>query len=459
MKVPRRRSRSRSTSKTMTRPTKTALSSALESTMLFLMGAMAVALAACETTSQGTLISEPYAFERGVVTVEEELARLQQQIAGASARAEDGGHSWRPFAERAGYELRRARLGGGQLAYEGARADLDRAFARAPEGSGPWLELARLEFTLHRLPEAEEALARASDAILIDDPTLAAIEGLRGDVALQRGRVVEAWVAFSTAEQLHPTSDAAARLALWYRRVGDRSRADEFYALAADRYHGVEAFPRAWFELQRGLLDLDLGDYQAALDHYLQANRALSGFYLVEEHVAEVLVEQGALAQALHVYLDLIGRTNSPEFMDALAALYELAGEDDVSRAWIEEARVSHELAIAAAPETGRGHALRHFLVHGPPERALELAREDQDLRPNPLTTRQLAQAWAGVGEQAKARQRIDEALGGGWSSFELHETAAQLYGVFGDDVEASHQWTLACMVAPLRCDEHQLPE
>jgi hypothetical protein len=129
-----------------------------------------------------------------------------------------------------------------------------------------------------------------------------------------------------------------------------------------------------------------------------------------------------------------------------------------VGRTWIETARASDELAIAADPETGRGHALRHFFVYGAPARALELARQDQNLCPNPLTTRQFAQVWAGVGEQSKARQRIEEGLVGDWSSFELHEAAAQFYEGFGDDAEASHRWRLACAVAPLRCDEHQLP-
>ncbi len=434
--------------------TKTGLRWSLECVLVFIVGALAVGAVACEVGADAPLSSVPYEFEEGEVTLGEALDRVQTQIEAARERAESNPTTWRPLAERAGYELRKARLVGGQDAYAAAERSLSEAFVLAPEGSGPWLALARLEFTLHRLAQAEVAIETASHAILIDDPTRADIEGLRGDIALQRGQMDDAWSAFVLAETLHPTSDSAARLALWFRRVGDLERADAHYEIASSRYHGVDAYPRAWFELQRGLLDLDRGAYDAALTHYLEANRRLSGFFLVEEHVAEVLALLGKRGQAYGVYLDLVARTGSPEFMDAIAGLYDPEDGDASRRDWIEAAEAAHEEAMEASPESGLGHAIAHFLEYGPAPRALELAVVDHALRPNPAAKRRLALACLRVGAPLTARVWIEEALAGAWRSFELHETAAGVYRVLGDEETEAAQWGRACAFAPLRCDE-----
>ena len=74
----------------------------------------------------------------------------------------------------------------------------------------------------------------------------------------------------------------------------------------------------AWVELQRGLLDFDRRRDHEALAHYRVAERAYSGYWLIEEHIAEALDRLGRTAQAVEMYQRVIERTRNPEFVSAL---------------------------------------------------------------------------------------------------------------------------------------------
>ena len=416
--------------------------------------ALPFAGAACGSEPASELGSTPYRFDRGAVTFDEALSQLDVSLTGAEARARSQTDAWSPLAAVVGYRMARARLSGDLGDYERAEADLEQAFARAVAGGGPWLVAAQLHFTLHRLDEASAAVDRADAAVLIDDPTRAAIAGLRGDIALQRGDMDEARSQLEMAESLDPTSSSASRLALWHWRSGDFAAAEAGYRSAMDRYRGLSAEARSWFHLQLGLLDLDRGAYDDALVHYLDANAELSGYYLVEEHVAEILVLTGEAEQARYIYDEVVERTDAPEFMDALAELHAEAGDAATSAAWVAAARERYEADIARMPDAAIGHALDHYLSFGPAERALELAEQNYELRPNPGAEAQLALAQLGVGELDAAVERMDAALAGGWRSFELHETGAMIYAAAGLDDAAEQQRTQACELAPALCLE-----
>ena len=413
-------------------------------------------LLACRgaSTSSDGLGSTPYRFDEGEVEWSSQLARVEARIADAEARAAAQPQAWMPLDEAASHWGLHARLTGSVDDYIEARARLDEAFARAPEGGGPWMGLAQFEFSVHRLAESEAALERAAAAILIDDDTRAAIEGLRGDIALQRGQMADAHAALELAETLNPSSQSAARLALWSWRSGDFDGADQWYTMAASRHHAADPYADSWFDLQRGLVDLDRGAYEDSLTHYLDANRSLSGWYLIEEHAAEILVRSGRVEEARFIYEDIVERTALPEFMDALAGLHADAGESDKAEVWAERARVAYEARLATLPEAATGHAMDHYLEWGPPARARELAAADFAARPNPDSESAYALALLQVGDTAAAREHADAAAAGAWRSYDIYSRLAEVYEGLGDASAATDLSARACDIAPLRCGE-----
>lgn len=396
---------------------------------------------------------ETYRFDEGKALHPDAVASLDLAIEGAQARADEQPNSWFPLSHVAEYRMGRARLSGDLADYEFAQAAVDDAFSRAPEGGGPWLTKASLAFTLHQHDVAMQAIETTEGAILIDDPKRSAIEGLRGAIALQEGNMELAKQHLDRAEELHPTNTTASQLALWHWRTGDFETAESHYRLAASRYHGTSAEPDAWYHLQLGLLDLDQGNYEEALAHYLDANAELSGYYLVEEHVAEILVLTGEIEQAHHVYVDIIDRTGAPEFMDALAELNAEVGDDDKAEQWKDQATAAYESDLERLPEAAVGHALGHYLTFGPVDRALELAQQNYELRPNPAAAADLALAYAQSGDYAKAETLVNEALDGRWRSFDIYETGAEVLELIGQPEAAQAQMVLACEFTPARCE------
>jgi tetratricopeptide (TPR) repeat protein len=317
--------------------------------------------------------------------------------------------SWMAQADAAMAHAERARLTGEYEDYVAADALLDRAFAIAPAGAGPFLERASLDFTLHRLPRIEPALAAAERAILVDVPTRAAILSLRADVALQRGRLEEARRGFGAALSLHASPTGLTRLASWQWESGDLEGAEATYRKAASMSHAARGSQRAWTHLQLGLMDLEAGRLVDAMAHYRDANAMFPGWWLIEEHIAEVLALQGQIAPAMRMYRDLIARTHNPEFMDALARIHRARGEDAEAERWIQEARSIHTPRMELFPEAAWGHALDHFLEFGTAAEAVDLAKKNFALRPNRKAREQLVRAYEKSGRHDTARRLAAE--------------------------------------------------
>jgi tetratricopeptide (TPR) repeat protein len=290
-----------------------------------------------------------------------------------------------PLEQLAAAHVELARLTGAWSHYAAAESLLERAFIVAPAGSGPFLSRARLYFTLHLLDRVEPDLVAVERQIVLDHPARAAVAGLRADVAFQRGRFAEARAAAESALALSPGMGAISRLAQIEWKTGDPVQAESDYLRAMDDYHGDALLPVAWTHLQLGLIDLDARRLPEALAHYQAGAAALPGWWLIEEHIAEVHALEGRLARAETLYRDLIERTGDPEFMDALAAICAATGREAESRTLIARAERIHMDRLAQFPEAAYGHALGHCLDHGrDPAFTLDLARRNFALRPNP---------------------------------------------------------------------------
>lgn len=377
-------------------------------------------------------------FNRDARNFAAELANIDTEAAAVRARAEAQPKGWMVLEKLAGLHLRRARLSGSYDDYAAAQDALKQAFERAPEGTGPVLTRASLDFTLHRLDPIEADLATYEKIPAFDVATQAHIAGIRGDVAFERGQYEPARELFDAALALDRKPPLLSKLAHWHWRAGEFDEAERLYLEAYGMMPPKALESRAWVHLQLGLMDLDRGRYDDAFAHYRDGTQILGGWWLLEEHIAEIAALKGMDAFALELYDDIIERTGKGEFLDAKAGLLARAGDQAGAQAAIERAAKVFEAELLRFPEASYGHALDHYLEFGPPERALELATANHQLRPGVPAMISLAEARLGVNDVAGAREIIDQALATTWVSAELSWVASQIYARLGEAERAA---------------------
>jgi len=428
----------------------------IQATALAAAVSLGAALTACDVEKSDTSLEpQAYSLPLGQVEHADQLAAVEASLSAANARVAQRPDSWMNHGQVASALNARARLTGELQDLVQAQARLDEAFSVAVEGSGTRLVRANTEFSLHRFDDAASSLDALDARILIDDPTRAAIAGLRGDLALQSGDVDTAASLLEQAEVLDPSSTSASRLAHLQWRRGDYETAEAGYLEGLSRYHGNDAAVPAWFHLQLGILDLERDDLEGALEHFFDANDELSGYYLIEEHIAEVWTLQGHTERALGLYLDIIDRTGNPEFMDAVAGIYADAGDDKQSEIWVERARAGYEAQLELAPEAAYGHAIGHYVDFGDPEQAVLLAEKNHELRPNPGAKAELLTAYLAAGQLDDAVVLADVLADAKWRTAETLEAALEAYGAAELD-RTSRAMALQeelCVFAPKKCD------
>jgi tetratricopeptide (TPR) repeat protein len=381
---------------------------------------------------------ESLQFNRNPGVFDKALADIDTELTATRARAEAQPHGWLVLEKVTNLLLRRARLSGSYDDYAAAEAALAQAFERAPAGTGPMLTRASLNFTLHRLAPIEADLAVYDKITTLEPSTVATIIATRGDVAFERGQYERAREFFDAALALDRAAPLVAKLAHWHWRVGKFDEAEKLYLEALGMMPDKALESRAWVHLQLGLMDLERGRYDDAFAHYREGTQILGGWWLLEEHIAEIAALKGMDAFALELYADIIARTGKGEFIDAKAGLLARAGDEAGSKAAIEAATKIFEAELLRFPEASYGHALDHYLEFGPPERALELATKNYELRPGVPAMIALAQARLGVDDVVGARAMIDQALATTWVSAELSWVASQIYTRSGEAERAA---------------------
>ena len=350
----------------------------------------------------------------------------------------------------AGLHLGRARLSGDYDDYAKAEAALERAFTVAGKDAGPHLTRIALNFTLHRLDRVAADLERVEKYAIKTPAERRALRELGAELAFQQGRYADARAGFEAALAAEPEA-----LLRW--KTGDFAGTEDLYGQALGKR--VEGEPAAWLHLQLGLMDLERGRHDEALAHYRDAAARLSGYWLLDEHIAEILALQGQTDAALALYADIIARTDNPEFMDAVAGIHRAAGRTEAAAPLIARADAIYEAQLLRFPEAAYGHALEHFLEFGAdPKRAVTLAEANTPgalpvtvthhrTRPNAEAKISLARAYLQAGRKDDARKAIDEALATPWNTADLHAVAAEVLTATGDAAAASEQRRLALAI------------
>lgn len=315
-----------------------------------------------------------------------ELQHMDSTISALEERARSNSLDREETTRRAAWLYRRASLTGADHAFGGAEAALDEALGTYPEWPDLWLLKAHLDYRFHRFADAQRAVEQLPELA-----ESAAGRALLGDLDVEHGRYGDAQRVYAGVIREAPTWDNLARLAHLKAHLGDVDGAEELYGRAEDQITAKELRAYAWVQLQRGLLDRALGRYPDAAAHYEHANRAYSGYWLVKEHVAELLAATGHLNRAVALYGEVIAVSPRPDLHHAMGDLYTRLGR--------HEAAVHHDRAqkgYLASIARGQVHHIHHlamFCAHvlGHRDVAIHWARRDVALRPNDFTRATLA--------------------------------------------------------------------
>lgn len=384
-------------------------------------------------------------------TFEAQLALADRQVSSQLKTAKLNGRSSMAYGRVASAYLMRARLSGDWDDYAKAESFVDQAFELgAKTGYGPFMVRAQLNYTLHRLDRVD---ADFEQAITLPSRTPSEMfqrELFGAKVAFQRGQYDLAKRGLDSARRLQTTVSTLAALALYHWKAAQFDEAERLYAEALEIYRGTPTEPKAWVHLQLGLMDLDRGRWDEALAHYREGEALIRGYWLLDEHIAEILTLQGQTAQAQAMYRAIIERTGNPEFMDAMAGIARAAGNEAEASTWVSQARTAYEKKLAQFPEAAYGHALEHFLEFGDdPARTVTLAEKNHTLRPNVDAKRLLAEAYLGAERAKDARTIIEQALKTPMRSADLHATAAAVYAALGKDAKVTEHQDAARAINP----------
>lgn len=318
--------------------------------------------------------------------------------------------------------------------FKRAEVAIEEALNHYPTSQDLYMLRANFNFKMHRLTAAERDLHKLDN---VADGL--EIRSLWADLDFQRGKYQEAEIRYKNILEDFDVWDAKARLAYYQLKTGHPDQALASYNNASDQLSAKEMRFFAWVELQKGLIDFEYGRYSEALTHYLQADREYSGYWQIEEHIAEVLNVLGRTRESIALYKKIIKKTNDPEFMGALAVILEKR-HDKSAASYFQAADRGYAEQLALFPEAVSGHIINYWLVKKEPDmRLLEFALQNHRLRPNSESSLLLLKAYMKLGQKESAQSILKQILQTPWRGPEIERLVAELgVGTTTESVTAS---------------------
>ena len=309
----------------------------------------------------------------------------------------------------------RARLTGNYDDYGRAEDLLARFPAQFNTLDGLCLARAKLNYTLHRLSRVKgelETCARLAGTV--EDV------GIRADIAFYTGRYKDAGIIYRALVNQIGTPQTYIQLALYSAKTGSPGEAAALMEAAEKRYHGGSAIMLSWLALQRGLIELDRGRFDEARAMFTLAEERMPGYWLTEEHLAEVASLKGDTASAKRIYEGVIRKTGAPEYLDALGSIEAASGTAAAADKLFDRAEAIYTARAKRFPEAIAGHALDHYLKADPqPAKALALAEANFRNRPHGDAAIALARAYILNARPRDAVRGLEQQIAQGWDTAE----------------------------------------
>ena len=326
-----------------------------------------------------------------------------------------------------------------------AEKTLDHAIQHLGRDGDLYFLKANIHFKVHRLDDVEQDLNASTD--LLESPQGRA---LKADLDFQQGRYEAARSGYQALIDEERTWDTLARLAYLNFKMGDFEGADRLYDEAVDELTAKEMRHYGWVELQRGVVDLSQGNYEKAREHYQRAERAYSGHWMVQEHVAELLAAEGKTDEAEALYQRVIERVPRPDFQQALGELYLSTGKTEAANEYLHRA----ERAFLESAQRGEVHYYHHLAdlyadVFENGAEAVKWAEKDLELRRNFATLAAMSWALYRTGEFSKALELLNESLASGVKDARLFHQAGIIHKAISPNGKADSYLQMAAAINP----------
>ena len=320
-------------------------------------------------------------------------------------------------------------------------AAIDDPLTALANPSDLYLLKAHTAFKLHKLADVASALRAVPSVYDSDEGRL-----IRADLDFQHGRYQTAENGYLGVLQRERSWGALARLAYLRGKMGDPAGADRLYEEAQNQLTAKEMRAYAWLEVQRGFLHFTRGRHGEARSHYRRADTAYPGYWLVEEHVAELLGAEGRYDEAAGILERVASTIDRADLDQAIGELYELAGQSGSALSWKQRALS----AYLHSAQRGEVHYYHHLVdyytdVAEDGSEAVKWAYKDLQLRENFSTQAVLAWALYRDGQFGDARHWIDRALASGVVDARLYFWAGDIYSAAGNETRSRElgEWAL----------------
>lgn len=427
--------------------------------LVLTIGAALLAIAAGVAIDRWQAASEPAELNPatlragfGPATFAAALERTRSNVAGAREGVANGPGEWLREEMLARALIARFRLEGDYADLSEARRLLDAGIARTPDPAGPVLTRAMHAVLVHRLDQADAALARFARSVAPDDADRADAAALTGDVALQRGALDEAERRFAEGARIAGTPGIGLRAAVLAFQHGDRAKGTQALETLLARPRQQPAV-LAELALQRANFSYAAGDWDGAGRWVGAAQRVFPGYWLADAYAAQQFALAGRNDDAVRAYEIVARRTNRPEVQDALAHLLRLEGQGAESRAWAAKAAAGWEARAQMFPEAVVHHQAEHELAVGSASRALAFAQNDVAQRPQAPNLALLARALLSAGRPAGALAALDRAEAQGWVSAGQQMARAETLAALGRTANSEQARARAEAINPRAAD------
>ena len=320
---------------------------------------------------------------------------VPQSFAGWNARAEN--------------DLRALALDGNlahlRAAEEAARRSLQ--IASASSNPGGLLMRARVEIASHRFAAARASAEELQTLLPHEDYPLQ----LLGTALFNLGDYTGAEHAWTQAEPGYGRESRLAQLDLVFGRT-EEARERMRSALEFAKQSAIPAPESvAWCRVRLGEMAFRAGDWPGAEAEYAAALAILPGCFSALDHTAELRGAQGRIEEALEIYDRLIAQNPLPEIMQARGDLLAFAGKIAEARTWQKRAEQAY-LASVARGEVLYFHHLAGLYADSldEPEKAIEWAQRDRELRGGIQAWDALAWSFYKADRAGEARDAITKA-------------------------------------------------
>jgi tetratricopeptide (TPR) repeat protein len=361
-----------------------------------------------------------------------EMRRIDQDIAKTDGDACSGPTDPDRITRHIYRLYQKASISGDLAELTAVERAIDNALPLLSHPGDLYLLKAHAAFKLHKLGDVHAALVAVPSVYDSEEGRL-----IRADLDLQHGNYQAAESGYVDVLHRERSWGALARLAYLRGKMGDVAGADRLYEEAEDQLTAKEMRAYAWLEVQRGFLDFAQGQHSAARLHYHRADAVYPGYWLIDEHSAELLGAEGRYDEAVVTFQRIASTFGRPDLDQAIGELYELAGRSGPAVYWKERALSAYLQSV----QRGEVHYYHHLVdyyadVAEDGGEAVKWAYKDLQLRENFATQAAFAWAFYREGRVGDAVHWIDRALASGVVDALLYFRAGEIYSAAGNQVQ-----------------------